>query len=692
MENLEKKKGEQDFLKTNGRLKRIKNLILFLFIGLALFFMGRFFYIIYDEKVKLDTEIEKSLSLAEKKLNMYLNTFKWEEIDEKEINYNTLFQNYLPYKPKTKLNQGYTIYKLPYIGEKFSSTINNGIIISKENDKNNKKIEKVLFKELNTLTEIEEILKKENFEKTVFITTNNDYRMIFTREMFNEVKEKYYSESLKYPIISGKNMRFYKKENGKIYYLEIKNYNLFLKTLLKTSEFKRYEYLFLISPSTRYIYHPKEELLGIDLFTESLIDGDKDLKKTAKELYEKRPLEYFSRLSQNKVTSQSSIMGYKYFSQIPLYIGIVTIDEESIVGRIGDIKKDLFLMIIFFSLSLGSYLLMNLKEISWKKVALISGMQIFLVCAFIGTINYSSLKEEIKNFETINNKEALNNYLWSNNLSKDLTVSLQIESIEFTEANNVKMTGTIYHESEPKYDVFFPDAVEYSEWIVNEKNGIVAKKFLMLIREEFNYYKYPLESNIISLRMQGRGMSEGKVVVPDFTLYPEGMLMSANNGIRKDIVLNGWNMIGTFFSFNKINNSEQELVFNIYLKRNMLSPFISSLLPVFIILSMIFGILILIEDGKENERVEFTLGSSSGLFFTVILSQSRLRDNIATDELLYLDYYYFLLYALLLTTVLSVFFYKYKKIQYKYIFNLKKIFWFLASFVIMLITLVIYNI
>lgn len=690
MESLEKE--EEDFLKNKGKKSKIKNLILLLFISLSLFFMGRFFYIIYEEKGKLNTEIEKSLSLAEKKLDMYLKTFKWKEIDETEINYNTIFQNYLPYKPKTELSQEYIVYKLSYIGEKFSSTINNGIIISKENDKNNKRLEKAVFKEVNTLSEIEEILKNENLNNTRIVTTNNDYRMIFSRKIFNELKEKYYSESLKYPIISGKNMRFYKKENGKFYYLEIKNYNLFLKTLLKTSEFKRYEYLFLISPSTRYIYHPKDELLGIDLFTESLIDGDKDLGKTAKELYTKNPLECFSRLSKNKVTSQSSIMGYKYFSQIPLYIGIVTIDEESIVGRIGDIKKDLFLTIIFFSLFLGSYLIMNLKEISWKRIALVSGIQVVLVCAFIGTINYCSLKEEIKKFETINNKEALNNYLWTNNLSKDLTIRLQIESIEFKEANNVKMTGTIQHESAPNYDVFFPDAVEYSEWVVNEKNGIVTKKFLMLIREEFNYYKYPLESNVISLKMQGRGMSEGKVIVPDFTQYSEGMLMSSNHGIRKDIVLNGWNLIGTFFSFNKITNLEQELVFNIYLKRNMLSPFISSLLPVLIILSMVFGLLILIEDGKENERAEFTLGSSSGLFFTVILSQSRLRDNIATDELLYLDYYYFLLYALLLTTVLTVFFYKYKKIKYQYIFNLKKIFWFLSSFVIMIITLVLYNI
>lgn len=692
MENLENVKKDQNFLEINNRVKRIKNLVLLIFICLSLFFMGRFFYIMYDEKINLDNEIEKSLSLAEKKLNMYLKTFKWEEIDEKKINYNTIFQNYLTYKPKTNINQNYTIYKLPYVREKFSSIINNGIIISKENERNNKKLEGILSKELSTLNEIEKMLENKNLKNTRIIAVNNDYRIIFSREVLNELKEKYYSESLKYPIISGKNMRFYKKENGKIYYLEIKNYNLFLKTLLKTSEFKRYEYLFLISPSTRYIYHPKEELLGMDLFSESLIDKDKNLNKAAKVLYKKNPSEYFSRVSRNKVTSQSSITGYKYFSQIPLYIGIVTIDEESIVTRIGEIKSNLFLSIIFFSLFLGSCLIMNLKKISLKNIALISVSQLLFLCIFIGVINYCSSKEEIKKFDAINSKEESIYYLWKNNLNKDLTIKLQIESIEFQEANNVKITGVIQHENKPEYNVFFPDAVEYSEWIVNEKNGIVTKKFLILLREEFNYYKYPLESNVISLKMQGRGIDEGKVIVPDFSEYPEGVLISANHGIRKNIVLNGWNIVGSFFSFNKISIQEHELVFNIYLKRNILSPFISSLLPFFIILCMVFGILFLIEKGENNERVEFTLGSVSGLFFTVILSQSGLRDNIMTDELLYLDYYYFFLYIILLFIVLVTFFYKYKKVDYEYILNLKKLFWFLSSFIIMIITFIIFNV
>ena len=314
------------------------------------------------------------------------------------------------------------------------------------------------------------------------------------------------------------------------------------------------------------------------------------------------------------------------------------------------------------------------------------------LCIFIGVINYCSSKEEIKKFDAINSKEESIYYLWKNNLNKDLTIKLQIESIEFQEANNVKITGVIQHENKSEYNVFFPDAVEYSEWIINEKNGIVTKKFLILLREEFNYYKYPLESNVISLKMQGRGIDEGKVIVPDFSEYPEGVLISANHGIKKNIVLNGWNIVGSFFSFNKISIQEHELVFNIYLKRNILSPFISSLLPFFIILCMVFGILFLIEKGENNERVEFTLGSVSGLFFTVILSQSGLRDNIMTDELLYLDYYYFFLYIILLFIVLVTFFYKYKKVDYEYILNLKKLFWFLSSFIIMIITFIIFNV
>lgn len=212
----------------NGiRVKKLKKIILFIFIILSLFFLSKFFYIIYEEKVKINTEIENSLLLAEKKLAMYLKTFKWKEIDEKEINYNTILKNYLPYRAKTVLKKDYIIYKFPYIGEKFSSSINNGIIISKESDKNNKKLEKILAEELITLSETEKLLKNKKIKNINIITVNNDYRMLFSREIFNKIKENYYNESLKYPIISGRDMKFYKKENGKFYSLEIKNYSFF---------------------------------------------------------------------------------------------------------------------------------------------------------------------------------------------------------------------------------------------------------------------------------------------------------------------------------------------------------------------------------------------------------------------------------------------------------------------------------
>lgn len=115
---------------------------------------------------------------------MYLKTFKWKEIDEKEINYNTILKNYLPYRAKTVLKKDYIIYKFPYIGEKFSSSINNGIIISKESDKNNKKLEKILAEELITLSETEKLLKNKKIKNINIITVNNDYRILFFKRNF----------------------------------------------------------------------------------------------------------------------------------------------------------------------------------------------------------------------------------------------------------------------------------------------------------------------------------------------------------------------------------------------------------------------------------------------------------------------------------------------------------------------------
>jgi hypothetical protein len=51
----------------------------------------------------------------------------------------------------------------------------------------------------------------------------------------------------------------------------------------------------------------------------------------------------------------------------------------------------------------------------------------------------------------------------------------------------------------------------------------------------------------------------------------------------------------------------------------------------------------------------FTLGASAGLFFSTLVAHSQLRNTINLDYLIYLDYYYIILYPLILLLVFNSF-------------------------------------
>lgn len=53
--------------------------------------------------------------------------------------------------------------------------------------------------------------------------------------------------------------------------------------------------------------------------------------------------------------------------------------------------------------------------------------------------------------------------------------------------------------------------------------------------------------------------------------------------------------------------------------------------------------------------MEFFIGSISGLFFTILLSQAGLRENVTAGEILYLDYFYFFLYLVLFFIITTIY-------------------------------------
>lgn len=656
------------------------------FLGVLLFFLFNSAKIIFKERKAEKTQVMESLYKNKEKLDLTLKYLIWDEAEK--VDYNKILENYIFYKKEIKLKNSLFLYKIPY-KETGSTNMGRNAVLLIKNYKNQDIGDKFISdNNLKTLDEIKNILNIQGIKDFKIILENpgTDYTSFFSLEEKEEIIEKYFEESLKYPIVSDNNLTFYKKEKDKIYIAAIQNYEYIFKNSIGAGEIQKYSYFFIVSPSTRYIFHPKKGMMNIDISLEAAIDKDKKLKKQALALYNEDFLESYSNLKKNKITSQSSVMGFIKLSEIPFYLGVISLKEDLMLESTLKFCNLLTQVLVLFSFLNFFYFIFNLKRKNNYGLYFISYFQFILLFIFIVTNNSYSVKKEIGKYIPITSKIEIEKYLRKNKLFKDFKIKIDVDTIEFLGANNVKITGMIEHKNNSQSCFFFPDATEYEEKIIFSNKKTTIKQFSVVLREKFEYNKYPLDSNIIWLRIRSNSYDNKKVIIPDVDKYDNLVFVSSNSGINKDIVLNGWDIKGSFFSFNEYTPEKYELLYNICLKREMLNPFISTVLPILIILIIIFGILVLLEENKNESRIEFILGSVSGLFFTIIISQNNLREQIGTNELLYLDYYYFLIYIILIVIIFLSFAHKYKKISYNKIHILKKIFWFMIFLIFFIVT------
>ena len=96
-----------------------------------------------------------------------------------------------------------------------------------------------------------------------------------------------------------------------------------------------------------------------------------------------------------------------------------------------------------------------------------------------------------------------------------------------------------------------------------------------------------------------------------------------------------------------------ELRFNITLSRKFLDPFIASLLPVLVVAGISF--LLLMAGTKIKEKVTATgfkatdvLRASASLLFPLVVAQINLRGKVAASGLIYLEYFYFVVYLVIM--------------------------------------------
>jgi len=127
-----------------------------------------------------------------------------------------------------------------------------------------------------------------------------------------------------------------------------------------------------------------------------------------------------------------------------------------------------------------------------------------------------------------------------------------------------------------------------------------------------------------------------------------------------------------------------ELHFNIELKRNVLNAVIANGIPIFVVLLMLFAIILKRTDDVDESKLfgfnpSGTVRICSALFFVVLLAHIQMRNTIQTEEIVLLEYAYFIVYLTILGTALHTFLFFSKLdvpvIRYRESLIFKLLFW-----------------
>lgn len=291
------------------------------------------------------------------------------------------------------------------------------------------------------------------------------------------------------------------------------------------------------------------------------------------------------------------------------------------------------------------------------------------------------------------NIEGLNTFLeqWrqeANELreprSEVVPTGIYVRSLEFTNANNIQVSGFLWQryrlgsQDHLARGISFPDVAPDPGSLTltqthQEKNGEFEElgwEFRVTLRQKFDYGAYPFDRQTIAIRLKNADRFQDVVLVPELDRY---QLINSQTlpGVREELVLPGWRVMGSYFGYQredynfrltKNSFTDQTRVpvmqFNVVVQRNFLTPFLSHIIPILVVMILLHGILISssIDEGKQESSGFSAFGvleTSGAFFFAIVLMHIDLRARLNLDIVTYLECLYISGYLALISVALN---------------------------------------
>jgi hypothetical protein len=282
-------------------------------------------------------------------------------------------------------------------------------------------------------------------------------------------------------------------------------------------------------------------------------------------------------------------------------------------------------------------------------------------------------------------QEQLENYLATRNPNEGavpgrrmirVPTGVFLKTLRMDNPNDVVVTGLVWQHYPPDFPKelnrgFLCANAESQESTIafqrKDAGGeLVEYNFRATLRQDFDRaVKYPFDQALLAMPLLPCDFESAVSLVPDLDAY-HVLNPAALPGVDKGLVLPGWYQERSYFGFQEwdpattFGRAAQDsaerppvLSYQLTLSRQFLNPFISAMLPVIVVGCLMYTLLLV--GTKDHEKARTTgfkaidiLAAAATLLFPLIYAQISLRSRIASSSLLYLEYFYFVMYAVIL--------------------------------------------
>lgn len=200
-----------------------------------------------------------------------------------------------------------------------------------------------------------------------------------------------------------------------------------------------------------------------------------------------------------------------------------------------------------------------------------------------------------------------------------------------------------------------------------ERQETIIWRINATLNQNFSYTRYPFDTREISIQLWHADFGQNIILVPDLDSYPL-LTTTSLPGLSANAYIPNWQFTGSYFGYQKylynslfglytygpfgiydlFNKSETpELHFVATTQRLLTDTFIDDLLPLFLIALLLF--VVFLTDIGHGYQV---FAAYASIFFGIVVAQLHFRGKIPTNQLVYFEMIYVIMYLALIVTLM----------------------------------------